>query len=204
MYAPSGYPINVTAASVEGPRSRGLALAGVIFFLKGLLLLPHMIILGVLNYVIGIVAWVGFLIVLFTGRLPGGLRKFLGGYLRWTVRTYGWLGGLTDAYPPFTFEPGGYDIDLHDEGAESGSRGLALLGALFFLKGLLLIPHFIVLVFLGIAMFFVVWIGYVIVLVTGNLPEWAGRFQLGVAQWSTRTSAWFFGLTDAYPPFSLQ
>ncbi len=198
------YPVNVTAVSVEGPRSRGLALAGAIFFLKWLILLPHLIILGVLQYVIGIIAWVGFLIVLFTGKLPDGLFKFLTGYLRWNVRVYAWGGGITDAYPPFTLEGGGYDVDFETEPPATSSRGLALLGALFFLKGLLLIPHLIVLIFLYIAWYLVVWIGYVIVLFTGNLPEWAGNFQLGVSRWTTRAGAWFFGITDVYPPFSLE
>ncbi len=202
--APGMYPVNVTAASVEGPRSRGLALAGVIFFLKWLLLLPHLIILGVLQYVVWIIAWVGYLIVLFTGKLPDGLYKFLTGYLRWNVRAYAWGGGLTDVYPPFTFESGGYDVDLEAEPPASSSRGLALLGALFFLKALLLIPHVIVLFFLFIAWYFVVWIGYVIILFTGTLPEWAGRFQLGVSRWTARVGAWLFGITDVYPPFSLE
>lgn len=197
------YPVNVTADSVEGPRSRGLAIAGAIFFLKWILLLPHMIILGLLNYIIFIVAWVGYLIVLFTGNMPDGLRNFFAGYVRWTARVYAWGGGITDAYPPFTFDAGDYEVNFTDEVPETRSRGLAFLGAFFFLKIILLIPHFIVLAFLFIGWSFVVWIGYVIVLFTGNLPEWAGKYQLGVIRWMSRVNAWMFGLVDAYPPFSL-
>ena len=35
-----------------------------------------------------------------------------------------------------------------------------------------------------------------------QLPEFIGKFALGVIRWSTRTSAWFMGLADTYPPFS--
>ena len=59
------------------------------------------------------------------------------------------------------------------------------------------------LAFLYIGWYFVVWIGYFIVLFTGNMPEWCGKYQLGVMRWTGRVTAWLFGLVDEYPPFSL-
>ena len=96
-----------------------------------------------------------------------------------------------------------YPVRLEADYPESPSRWRALLGALFLIKGLLLLPHSIVLFFLGIASFIVFYIGYWAVLITGRYPRGMFNFVLGVQRWSYRTSAWLIGLTDRYPPFSL-
>jgi hypothetical protein len=96
-----------------------------------------------------------------------------------------------------------YPVRVHFDRPEQSSRLLALTGALLFLKTLLLLPHLIVVYFLQIAGIVVAYVGYFVVLFTGKLPEGMFTFMAGVLQWYTRTSAWFFGLTDVYPPFSL-
>ena len=68
---------------------------------------------------------------------------------------------------------------------------------------ILAIPQFFVLFFIGIAAEFVVIIGWFAALFTGRLPESFARFILGAIRWATRVSAYFFMLTDSYPPFAL-
>ncbi len=95
------YETNITAT--PSPRnSRLLALLG-IFDIKYLLLLPHLIILALIFPIWLIGRWIGYWIVLFTGRMPGGLWEFMVGYQRWTMRVILWNAGITDRYPPFTF-----------------------------------------------------------------------------------------------------
>ena len=60
-------------------------------------------------------------------------------------------------------------------GSKSNTRSgppavLALLGVLFFVKFLLLIPHIIIITFLGLAQSVVVYIAYWAVLITGRYP----------------------------------
>jgi hypothetical protein len=184
--------------------SRGLALAGAIFFVKAILLLPHAIIVGVLGWLAGIVAYVGFWIVAFTGRMPEGIATILDIYLRWTARTAGWFTGIVDEYPPFETDPTGYGFDATLPHNEAPSRGLAVAGILFFVKAILLIPHMIVLWFVYIGAIVATWVGFVIAAFTGRLPEGIQDFVAGTLQWWTRVVAWLYGLTDEYPPFSLQ
>lgn len=74
---------------------------------------------------------------------------------------------------------------------------------LIFVKWLLVIPHYIALLFLGIGAY-VVWIvSFFAVLITGRYPEGMFNYLAGVLRWSVRVSAYQFFLTDAYPPFSL-
>ena len=95
-----------------------------------------------------------------------------------------------------------YPVTLEIGYPETSSRGLALLGALFFIKGLLLIPHIIILYFLSIISFILMYIGYWAVLITGRYPRGMFVFQVGVQRWSMRTNAWMAGWSDRYPPFS--
>lgn len=97
----------------------------------------------------------------------------------------------------------GYPIDLIAVYPESPSRLLALLGALFFFKAILLIPHFIVLYFLQIAAAIAIYIGYWVVVFTGRYPRSLFNFTVGVQRWNLRITAWMAGWADSYPPFSL-
>ncbi|MEV7403449.1 DUF4389 domain-containing protein [Streptomyces sp. NPDC091267] len=71
------------------------------------------------------------------------------------------------------------------------------------LRLLLLIPHFIVLLFLEIAAFFTVVFGWFAALVLGRLPEPVFRFLAGVLGYRTRVAASGMLLIDRYPPFAL-
>ena len=93
----------------------------------------------------------------------------------------------------------GYPVRFEVDYPEAPSRGLALLGVLFFIKGLLLIPHIIVLYFLGIAGFIVFYIGYWAVLITGSYPQGLFAFVLGIQRWSARTDSWMYGTADKIP-----
>jgi hypothetical protein len=73
---------------------------------KWLLAIPHYIVLlflyiGVFFAVIG--AWFA---ILFTGRYPGGIFKFVEGTIRWHNRVVGYaFVFVTDDYPPFRLSP---------------------------------------------------------------------------------------------------
>ena len=97
----------------------------------------------------------------------------------------------------------GYPVRFEVDYPEAPSRGLALLGVLFLLKALLLIPHIIILYALGLVSLVVVYIGYWAVLITGRYPRGMFDLVVGVQRWSYRANAWFVGLTDRYPPFTL-
>ena len=72
------------------------------------------------------------------------------------------------------------------------------------MKWFLAIPHYIVLVFLGIAALVCIVIAWFAILFAGRYPRDLFDFVLGVERWSVRLSAYaFLVATDRYPPFSL-
>ncbi|MEK7542187.1 MAG: DUF4389 domain-containing protein [Patescibacteria group bacterium] len=97
-----------------------------------------------------------------------------------------------------------YPVTFEVQYPGKSSRLLALLGVLFFLKTILLIPHIIILYFLGIAVMFVAWFAYLVILFTGEYPRSLFDFAVGVMRWQVRINAWLFSLTDKYPPFSFR
>ena len=70
-------------------------------------------------------------------------------------------------------------------------------------KWLLVIPHFVVLTFVGIAAFFVGVYAFFAVLFTGRWPRGAFDFIVGTIRWFYRVAAYFHLMVDAYPPFSM-
>jgi uncharacterized protein DUF4389 len=90
-----------------------------------------------------------------------------------------------------------YPVRLEIDCPEELNRWLPLV------KWLLVIPHLFVLLFVGIAAFFVVVFAFFAVLITGRFPRGAFDFVVGTFRWGYRVVAYFHLMTDRYPPFSL-
>ena len=119
-----------------------------------LLVIPHFVVLYLLNIVsevIGIVSW---FVILFTGTLPEGLANLQVLFIRYSVRTYVYAGFLKEEYPPFTFEmtpaDPGDDPRVRVDIAPQLTNRNRLTTAF---RIILVIPQFIVLAVLGIAGF---------------------------------------------------
>ena len=93
--------VTITVAPAPEPQSRLLAILGILL-LRTIAALPHIIILFLMSFGVLLLAWIGYFVVLFTGRLPLGLHEFVLNYQRWWARAWGWIVALTDEYPPFT------------------------------------------------------------------------------------------------------
>ncbi len=195
------YPIDVQVDYGDGSRSRGYAVLGIVFFLKGLLLIPHFIAIWVVSIVAAVASWIGYWAIVFTGRQPEGISGIVSGFIRWYTRTSAWLYATNDVYPEFGFDDGP-DGSQTSISVDDGERS-RLLGAsgIVFIKPLLAIPHFIVIGVLGWAAGIAAWIGFWIILFTGELPEGLHTFFTGLLRWTARTYGWVASLTDEYPPF---
>ena len=117
---------------------------------------------------------------------------------RFGTRVGAYLFLLRDEYPS-TDEEQAVHLKIDYPDAQQLNRWLPLV------KWLLAIPHYIVLVFLGIGVV-LAWIAsWVMILVTGSQPRGLFDYTVGVGRWCSRVSGYAFMLvTDRYPPFSLK
>ncbi len=87
---------------------------------------------------------------------------------------------------------------------EKSSRLMAFLTILVFIKPILLIPHFIVIYFLGVASLIAAVCAQFAVLFTGNYPRPLFMLNKAMMLWNNRLNSYFLGLTDQYPSFSFE
>ncbi|MDZ7678005.1 MAG: DUF4389 domain-containing protein [Acidimicrobiales bacterium] len=95
---PGGDPLSVTIRPQLTDRNR------LTVGLRFIWVIPIAIFLALVILVGYVVAFVGFFVVLFTGRWPEGLRDFLVGVMRVGTRVTAYCYLLDDDYPPFSLD----------------------------------------------------------------------------------------------------
>ncbi len=137
------------------------------------------------------------LMLVFRKKYPRWWFDWLLSLSRFGARVTAYVGLLTDRYPS-TDEEQAVHLELDYPDAGQLNRWLPLV------KWFLAIPHYIVLILLFVAAFFVTVFAWFAILFTGRYPRGLFDFVVGVHRWSYRVTAYAFLLiTDQYPPFSL-
>jgi hypothetical protein len=180
-------------------------------FFRFFLAIPHMLIAGgpgatasvfgygptgALGMAAAATAFVSWFAIVFTGKQPRGLWDFADYYLRWRSRAVAYGALLRDEYPPFGDGdyPSAFGLGEYPEERRRWSVGLRLF---------YLIPHAVVLFFIGIVWAITALIGWLAILFTGSYPEGLYRFAIGYLRWSLRVEAYALLMHDEFPPFSL-
>ena len=160
-----------------------------LLFVKWLFVIPALI--GVVLYGIAvfITTFLSFWVILITGKYPSGLFDFAAGFMSFQARTYAYFPLLmTDVYP---FDDKG-DVRYKVERPEELSRLVLLLklvNYLFDVVGTVIGMAILVLVLVSMLVWFPI-------LFTGVYPRGLFDFQLAIAQWTARVSAWEFLMRD--------
>ena len=138
------------------------------------------------------------LMILFRQKYPQWWFDFNLQLTRFSTRVSSYLALMSDRYPS-TDEEQSVHLDFDYPNVKQDlNRWLPLV------KWLLAIPHYIVLLFLGIAAVFGVIFAWFAILFTGHYPRGIFDFVEGVQRWALRVQAYALLLvTDRYPPFSL-
>lgn len=193
------YPTKVTFKHQKSS-SRWWALFTIVP-VKMLALIPSFIVLYVLQLLATVAALLGIVGVLFTGKYLVSVETFIIGVIRWQWRLGAFLGCLTDKYPPFTLKAGGHPADLSFKHQEKSSRYWALL-TIIPVKFILLIPHFVVMMVLGLIADVCFLLGPFFVLFTGKYPKAFEKWILRALKYMFRLNTYVMCLTDKYPPIS--
>ena len=184
----SDYPASLEIEYDDSSRNR------LTVFFRGITVIPILLI------VIGLQAISPFpiiLMVLFRQKYPRWWFDFNLEVIKFSTRVGAYMLLLTDKYPS-TDEEQSIHLTLDYPAQGELNRWLPLI------KWILAIPHYIVLSVLLTVEIVLVLVGWVVILITGKLPEGIHKFMVGVSRWSLRVQAYAFLLTtDKYPPFSL-
>jgi hypothetical protein len=148
--------------------------------------------------IVGALFAVTLLMILFRQRYPRWWFDFALELSRFSARVTAYFALLTDEYPS-TVEQQRVHLEFDYPDVERDlNRWMPLV------KWFLAIPHFIILFFLWIGVFFAVIVAWFAILFTGRYPRGLFDFVVGVGRWSLRVYAYAFLLvTDRYPPFAL-
>ncbi|MEP1124468.1 MAG: DUF4389 domain-containing protein [Ilumatobacter sp.] len=138
------------------------------------------------------------LMIVFRRKYPRWWFDFGVELARFETRIFSYLALMSDRYPS-TDDPQYVHLDVDYPDVERDlNRWLPLV------KWLLAIPHYVVLVLLGVGAVGAVVIAWFSVLFTGRYPRPLFDFVEGVFRWVLRVQAYAFLLvTDRYPPFRL-
>ena len=166
-----------------------------LLFARWILIIPHTFILAFLGVALGVVSFLAWWAILFTGRYPEGMWSFSLSVLRWNARVQAYTLCLRDEYPPFGDEP--YPITFALAYPQRQARWL------LFLRPILIFPHYICLMIMGMVSGVVSCIAWLSILLLGRMPRGMFSFLVGTQRWMYRVQLYLLMLTDAYPPFSM-
>ena len=156
-----------------------------------LLALPSLIVVGLVGYAVVFAAFLGWFAALFSGRNP--FHKFIVGYIRWYARVLGYLYFLTDAYPPFSFEPvEDYPVDV--ELVQTPLRRVTVFFRIFLALPVALVAA---IVEAGLGILGVV--AWLVTLLRGSLPEPLHNSFHATLRFILRTQAYVLLVQERYP-----
>jgi hypothetical protein len=117
--------------------------------------------------------------------------------LRFSNRVTAYMALLDDRYPS-TDDEQAVHLDFAYPDVRQLNRWLPLV------KWFLAIPHYFVLLLLGLGALIAVVVAWFAILITGTYPRSLFDYVVGVLRWINRVNGYAFALvTDAYPPFRL-
>ncbi len=196
MASSGGYPARLTVSD-DNKIANWRALVHIF------MAIPHMIVLYLVNIVAQLFGMIGWFAIMFTGKMPEGIHNMIAMSLRYSNRLTGFMLLVTEEYPPFEFDAtaadgSGYPI-RSDFDYQPGPRSRLTT----FFRIVMVIPHYFALTFMLIGAYLAYFVAWFAVLFTGKNPDGIRKFLIGVGRWVTRVQAYFWLLTDEYPPFSL-
>ena len=166
-------------------------------FFRGLLAIPHMIMLWLYTIVFLIVWVISWFALLFTARWPQGLYAFTSGYLRYATRVAAYLYLGTDAYPPFSgADDPSYPVQVPIAPPQASYSRLKV-----FFRTLYALLAYVIRYALGIVIAFVAVLSWFAIVITGRQPEALQNALNFSLAYTTRADALLFLLTETYPPF---
>jgi hypothetical protein len=161
-------------------------------FLRILLSIPHWIWLALWGIAVYVAALLGWLIGIFTGRLPDALHNFIASYTRYFAHVYAYWHLLADPFPSFS-GAAAYPVDVTIAPPQNQNR------LTIFFRLLLAIPAFLLAYVFRMLMGVLAFIGWFYALATGRMSEGIENLGNFALRYEAQTLGYSLLLTDRYP-----
>jgi hypothetical protein len=186
------YPVQYEADYVE-KRSR------LTTFFRLITAIPAMVLTFFYVLAAEVVVFIAWFALLFTGRYPEGMYRFVAGAVRNSSRLQAYYSLLTDQYPPWNGEEEtSYPIRVHiAPPKEKYSR------AKVFFRIILLIPVYIIQYVYNIMMQVGAFCAWIVIVITGKQPEGLQNFINMAMRYHVDALAYQFLLTEDFPPITV-
>ncbi|HKM92567.1 MAG TPA: DUF4389 domain-containing protein [Prolixibacteraceae bacterium] len=163
--------------------------------------IPHGFLLFFVGLWAGVLQFLAFFAVLFTGKFPKAMFNYQVGLITWVLRLNARLLNLSDGYPAFGLKAVDKNVVFEIEYPEKLSRGHLLL-RFFFGYFYILIPHGFILFFRQLWALILIFLSWWSVLFTGKYPKGFFAWIEGTLRWQTRVLIYTMFMTDKYPAFT--
>jgi hypothetical protein len=184
----SHHPIDV-AVGDDLDRSR------ITVFFRLLLAIPHFVVLVLWGALVALLAIVGWIVAIITGRLPGGLHGFFVSFLNYATRVTGYVALLSNPFPPFG-SGGTYPVNVEVDSPADQSR----LGVLF--RIVLAIPALFLAYVFRLGLQIAAFLGWFYCLATGRMSGGLQNLGTYCLRYETQTYGYLLLLTSRYPSLS--
>lgn len=164
-------------------------------FFRTLIAIPHLIVAGVWGWWIEILSLVQWFIIVFTGKRNTGIYEMQRAWFDYNARVSTYVALLHDVFPPFGTDAGAVPIRVEMAYEETGNRLTTALRLLW------AIPAIVIMLFIGIAAYFVIAISWLVIPFTGKQPQGMWGFVHKMLQMSLRLQAYMLLMTDTYPSY---
>jgi hypothetical protein len=168
-----------------------------------LLYIPHGLILGALQTLSGVVFFIYWLTLIFTGKLHPGMYGVMAMYERYNARANGFLLGYTETYAPFDFVASPSDNGSYPPVRLELPKVPHTASRVDAFNIFLAIPHYIVMMFYGLGAAVVALIGWFAVLFTGAWPQGMRDFLVRFSNYYYRVWTYVTMVQDDDPKFGL-
>jgi hypothetical protein len=165
------------------------------------IVLPHFFLMYFMMIWGAILSLISWFAVLFTEKYPQSFFNYQLNLKKWNLRVSARVLNLADGYPTFGLSGTDTNTNIELPYPESLSRGLLLLRT-FFGFIYVIIPHGFLLFFRAIATYFLIFLSWWAILITGKYPQSWFDFNVGTLRWAMRVGFYLSFMTDQYPPFN--
>jgi hypothetical protein len=173
-------------------------------FVHWFLAIPQFIVLEFVQLLQQALNLIALVTVLLTKQIPEGIFAMLAMTHRYQWRVVSYAMFAHDQYPPFDFTTGATDDGTAPHSSMTFAYPSELQRWAPLYKWFIAIPHYVVLLFIGIGACFVSFAAAFAVLFTGRYPEGMRRYVVDVYRYGLRVQCYVGLMNDEYPPFTVK